>query len=183
MLYMHMIMRSNCLGEWTYFVNQQQLCLEISPWLGPICLLPWKFWKHSNKHRENGKTLPREHLISCQGVKMLFLLDKLRFVLIKVVTIWVFFYFCHILSFVTIWAFYFVTFWVLSQFELLSFVTFWGIEFFLHNLSFVTIWVFDLLSFVTYWVFEFHHNFKFWVSPQFEFLSVMTIWVFGFLHN
>ena len=57
----------------------------------------------TEKHRENRKTLPREHLIGCQGVKMFLLKDpfkvffrpKLRFVIIQ----------------------------VLSQFEFLSFVT------------------------------------------------------------
>ena len=75
------------------------------------------------KHRKNRKTLPREHLIGCQGLKIFLLKDafevfvnhKFRFVIIQ----------------------------VLSQFEFLSFVKIWVLQ----NLSFVTTPVF--FSFVT----------------------------------
>ena len=37
----------------------------------------YKYW--ADKHRENRKTLPREHLIGCQGVKMFLLKDPFKF--------------------------------------------------------------------------------------------------------
>ena len=59
------------------------------------------------KHRENRKTLPKEHLISCQGVKMfllkdhfkVFFLNKFRIVKFQVLSQFEFFEFFHNLSF------------------------------------------------------------------------------------
>ena len=140
-----------------------------------------------NKHRENYKTLPREHLIGSQGVKMSLLKDHLK-------------YFCHKLIFVIIHVlsqlvFEFcnnLSFWVLLQFEFLSLVTIWALQ-----QSFVTIsvfefchyfnfWVsspFEFLSFVTIGVFEFDYNLSFWVPSQFEFFFFISVGVLDFHHN
>ena len=99
----------------------------------------------------------REHLISCQGVK-LFLLKYITIttvttatvttVPITTVTTWVF-EFCHNLFFL-----------VLSKFDFLSFVKIWVFEFCQKKFfcSFVTIWI---LCLVTISVFEFWHNLSF----------------------
>ena len=110
-------------------------------------------------------SLPREHFIGCQVVKM-FLLKALKkhFSLIEIfynssfVTICVF-EFDHNLSFwvVTIWVFSFVTIWV---------VKIWVFEFH-HSLSFCVSSQFEFLSFITIWVFDYDHNLSFWVSSQF----------------
>ena len=41
-------------------------------------MLHWIQLTLGRKHRENRKTLPREHLISCQGVKMFLLKDPFK---------------------------------------------------------------------------------------------------------
>ena len=128
------------------------------------------------KHCMNHKTLPREHFICCQGVKMFLLKDtlkkshELRFVIIQFLSQ---FEFWHLSQFKCLC---FVTIWNLSHFELLSFVT---IKIF-HNLSFVAIWV---IEFGHHLRFEFCHHLSFCVLSPFEFLSFITILVFEFHHN
>ena len=164
------------------------------------------------KISENRKTLPREHLIGCQGVKMFLLQDPFwvlsqfefsSFVTISVLShlsFWFFlsqFVFCHNFSFVTtrvLSQFEFcpnlslVITWVFSQFEFchnLSFVATWVLSqvVFCHILSFWVLSHFLFLSFITIRVFDLCHNFNFWVWSQFELLSLITIWVFEFDHN
>ena len=129
------------------------------------------------------KTLPRVHLIGCQGVK-LFLLKIQFFKLSKklscqkliIVSIWGLR--CHNLSFtrfVTIffeWQKMFVE-WP-KHFEYLSFVTFWVFELQILNLWVVLFWVFELChiwSFNTLLVFEFCHILIFWVWSLWDLFS------------
>ena len=184
----------------TESMNYLQRCLLNSPgWNGSVKYILKKkksLFKHQclsfiicvppapcQKHCENCKTLPREHLIGCHGVKMFLIKDpfkfsfllKLRFVifpvlsqlgLISFVTIW-FFEFCHNLSFVQFRLFEIFC----SQLEFchnLSVVTTWLLSQFVfchnlgcHNFSFVTTWV--LLQF------KLCQNLSFWVWSQFDF--------------
>ena len=69
------------------------------------------FFFSPKKHRKNCKKLPREHLISCWGVKLF---------LLNCVTITIFFFFF------TIWVFEFghnLSFWFLSHFEFFLFAS------------------------------------------------------------
>ena len=119
------------------------------------------------KHPKNCKTLLREHLIRCWGVKLFLLKDSFKYLsLIK---------FCYNLpffNFVLIWLFYChnLIFLVLSPLELLSFV----IYNFFYNLCFYVLSKIELFSFVKIKNFEFCHN---------EFLSFVTIFFFEFCHN
>ena len=64
-------------------------CYNIFPLPGP------SKWCHlCHKHCENRKTLPREHHISCQGVKMFLLKDPFKFFSLKIYV----FEFCCTLS-------------------------------------------------------------------------------------
>ena len=106
-----------------------------------IILKNYLYWE---KRLKNCKTLPRQHLISCQGVG-LFLLNIDIFHNSS----------CHNLSF-----------WILSQLgwflSQLRFVTFWVFEF-CHNLRFCVLSQFRFLIFITIWVFDPHHNLSFLV--------------------
>ena len=109
------------------------------------------------KHSKNCKTLPREHFIGCQGVKMFLLKDpfkvfsshKLRFVIIQVLSRFEFLRFDNL------------SFWLFSKFEVLSYSQF------------------EFCHILSYWFlpqFEFCHNLNCWVLSQFELLSFVTIW-------
>ena len=157
------------------------------------------WWNLQLKHRENRKTLPREHLIGCQGVKMFLLKDYFK---VFVFTNWdlSYFKFCHNLSFWVLSLFQFsssVTILVLSHWFFLIFSSQFDFchnlilsQFdFSHNLTIVTICVLSQFefchksSFVTIqlchnlsfrflsqiFFFEFCHHLCFWVSSQFEF--------------
>ena len=119
------------------------------------------------KHCKNCKTLPKEHLISFQCVKLFLLKDPFNFFLIKrdlsyfkFFTSWVF-EFCHNLGSP-----------VLSQFEFCHIERF-GFSSqldFCHNLSLFTTCLLPTILVLS--PFEFCHN-----------LSVVTIWVFFSSHN
>ena len=114
------------------------------------------------KHNKNRKTLPREHLTGCQGVKMFLLKDpfkfcllhNFRFVIFQILSQVNFFYFCHHLS-----PQVFVTIWFLSQFEF--FVTTGVLSQF--NLIIIQLFSLPFLDFElgTIWFFGFHHNLSF----------------------
>ena len=92
----------------------------------------FRLWYYT-KHCKNCQTLPRDHRIGCQGVKVFLLKDPYKLVLFLInwdfhntsfVTIWE--KFCHNLSFWVLTQFDFghiLSHWVLSQFEFLRFIT------------------------------------------------------------
>ena len=108
------------------------------------------------------KTLPRVHLMCCQGVKLILPKDGFKLCQSLNCQNWNL-VFCHKFSF-----------WVLSQFKFLSFGAIWVDEFSYysscHNFSFFTKWVLSC------------HNLSFCILPQFE-LSFVASWVLRFCHN
>ena len=103
-------------------------------------------------NKTDRKTLPRVHLITCQGVKLFFIITHLNF--------------SHKLRFVTIQ--------VLSQVQFLSHVTIWVFEF-CHNLSF---WVLSQLQFLSLTRCDFLSFIIIFFSSQFDFFSFDSVKVF-----
>ena len=126
-----------------------------------------------DKTLQDRKTLPREHLIGCQGFKLFLLKDcfkfskKLSFLNLS------FFEFCQNLS----WCF--VTIYILKFYQiiLIYFLNNRTIDFFL-VLSQFKFWVLSLLEilrFITFFVLAFYHILSF--------RAFFAIWVIKFCHN
>ena len=129
------------------------------------------------------KTLPRVHIISCQGVKLFlpkdfFLVLKLSFIRIGVLTEFDF-EVCHSLSFRVLLQIEFFEFFLLLLFWCLSFV------------AFLVLWQFKILRLVRIIFFEFccylslkfFHIFFVFGFSQLDFRIFVTIWVLGYCHT